>query len=645
MSGIRKALTVLLLLSGGLRASGAAERATNYEEALDRAAKTGKDIAVFQRGSDWNRLGERLFREVWDQEDFAGLAGDDLVLVCVDRPEEMGADPVSGIARPDTLPGAAAPESPARRLRRFVGEEQTISRSGLTSVMSEGGATLTQQADGSFLASGSNPSQDMLTLAVDTAGGGSLLRLDFLRHASLPGGGPGRASNGNFAISEIEVTDAGGEPVGVEAAWASAVEGGWGAWQAIDGVRDQAGNLWNPAGHLHETRTLLLALGRTTASNGTIRVKLVCRSGSAQHVPGCLRAAVLSDGAVEADVRRVGGAELTAARNAKFVWRGCNVPRVALMDSRGRPVASEDRPRLGLTPAALADALRGMRAARARRDELWDRAAQTNGAAAAILYMQGFRTMTNALTFDPAYKTVQQSLRQADPGDESGCLRWLQFQPDPRSTPPPVAAALKLAGEQKFEEALAALDTELRHPGNRWLSNEQLQRIMIGKFHVYRRWPGNEEHRFEIQREIYALDPTTFWGLGAIGYLAMNYRTEKPVALCYGWASNQVVEGSQVWDLNLDTALQFDHAGRYKLRIVHNGGKDALRIQGVELRDGAEVLSRAAVDADLSPGGQVEALLEIGQWPPRSKLTLRVELAGKPGQLDAAGRFEVEPEL
>ena len=49
-----------------------------------------------------------------------------------------------------------------------------------------------------------NPGQETLTLRLETAGGGQVLRLDLLTDPSLPGAGPGRAGNGNFAISEIE---------------------------------------------------------------------------------------------------------------------------------------------------------------------------------------------------------------------------------------------------------------------------------------------------------------------------------------------------------------------------------------------------------------------------------------------------------
>ena len=57
------------------------------------------------------------------------------------------------------------------------------------------------------------------SLTVKPARAGRLIRVDFPTDPSLPGGGPGRAPNGNFAISEVEVLRGGG-PVAIEAAWA-----------------------------------------------------------------------------------------------------------------------------------------------------------------------------------------------------------------------------------------------------------------------------------------------------------------------------------------------------------------------------------------------------------------------------------------
>ncbi len=72
---------------------------------------------------------------------------------------------------------------------------------------SAGGATLRQLDDNSILASGTNPFTDVYTVEADTdlttlTG----LRVEVLSDPSLPQGGPGRDPDGNFFLSNVEVT-------------------------------------------------------------------------------------------------------------------------------------------------------------------------------------------------------------------------------------------------------------------------------------------------------------------------------------------------------------------------------------------------------------------------------------------------------
>jgi len=72
---------------------------------------------------------------------------------------------------------------------------------------SEGGATLVTQPDGAILATGANPQYDGYTFVINT----SLvnlrhLRIEALSHPSLVRGGPGRADNGNFDLTDLKVT-------------------------------------------------------------------------------------------------------------------------------------------------------------------------------------------------------------------------------------------------------------------------------------------------------------------------------------------------------------------------------------------------------------------------------------------------------
>jgi hypothetical protein len=73
-------------------------------------------------------------------------------------------------------------------------------------VISASGAVLTQQADQSMLASGLNLTPDTYTITADTdLTNITAFRLEVLPDPSLPSGGPGRAYNGNFVLSEFSV--------------------------------------------------------------------------------------------------------------------------------------------------------------------------------------------------------------------------------------------------------------------------------------------------------------------------------------------------------------------------------------------------------------------------------------------------------
>jgi len=68
------------------------------------------------------------------------------------------------------------------------------------------GATFTIQDDGSFLLSGKNPRDDRWVVTAKVSlPKVTALRVEALTHKSMKGNGPGRASNGNIALSDIRV--------------------------------------------------------------------------------------------------------------------------------------------------------------------------------------------------------------------------------------------------------------------------------------------------------------------------------------------------------------------------------------------------------------------------------------------------------
>ncbi len=114
----------------------------------------------------------------------------------------------------------------------------------LESFRSQGGATLAKQPDGSLLAGGVNPNNDRYEFVARTkARGITAFRLEALAHPSFVRGGPGRASNGNFALSELRVTAAPLEgkgpavPVKLVGARATFEQKGLPVRAAIDGDR------------------------------------------------------------------------------------------------------------------------------------------------------------------------------------------------------------------------------------------------------------------------------------------------------------------------------------------------------------------------------------------------------------------------
>jgi len=640
--------------AGSMPAAAQAERAAHYEEALARAKAAGKDIVVLQRGSDWNRLGEMLYEDIWLTDEFARALGDGFILVAVDLPEEEGARALRGPYSPklDGRSGVRAEDSPPLRLAKLTEDPAPLPADEVTEATALGGATFTRRQDGAWVAGGPNPAQDVLTLKIKTTGGGQVLRLDFPTDPGLPGSGPGRAGNGNFAVSDVKA-ESGKNAIKLVAAWASAFEGSQGAWRIVEGISDKGDNPWNAGGHHHRRRTLLLAMGEPLPAGAELTVRIVCRSQWGQHVPGCVRAAVLRGPALADDVARVAGAQGLKSRNRKFSWWDATCcPRVALMDSEGRAVACENKPRLGLTPATLAARVKELRAVRQKRDALWAKAEAAQGPRKAEWLRQSLDLMgfANWAGNENGYKFIHDRIRQADPKDESGAVRWLGFGGDPRDGVPWAQPSWAKALEKKdladadYQDALARIDKELKDPRNRVLDHERIQRIMIAKYLVYARWPKHEEQRFDVQREIAAFDPDTFWGIGAVGDLGLRHRSAAPM-LTYGWGAGQVKPGLNCWDM-ADTACFFDHAGPYKFRMARTGGKDALKVRRIALLDGATVLSEAKPAADLGTRrGSVEVDLDLKDWRANRKLVLRVEAEAAEGHADISGTFGIEPQL
>ena len=84
----------------------------------------------------------------------------------------------------------------------------------IASVESSAGTKFEAEADSSLLATGTTPAQDVLTIVAESHRAGiRAVRLEALAHDSLPQKGPGRAGNGNFVVSHLQIEVA---PLSVE---------------------------------------------------------------------------------------------------------------------------------------------------------------------------------------------------------------------------------------------------------------------------------------------------------------------------------------------------------------------------------------------------------------------------------------------
>jgi WD40 repeat protein len=120
-----------------------------------------------------------------------------------------------------------------------------------SSLQATGKVRLARQPDGSILAGGNNPHSSVYTVVAETdlfdiTG----FRLEVISDESLPSKGPGRAPDGNFVLTEIEVFAAPKadpkqvKPVKLQTPLADFSQEGYGVDQAIDGDTTNQGAGW-----------------------------------------------------------------------------------------------------------------------------------------------------------------------------------------------------------------------------------------------------------------------------------------------------------------------------------------------------------------------------------------------------------------
>ena len=162
------------------------------------------------------------------------------------------------------------------------------------------GASMKTLEDGSVLLSGKTPDQDTYTLGFEPGLEKVMaLRLEVLTHGSLPKTGPGRADNGNFVLSELELLVLGGDgkelgKAAFRRASADHSQNDFDIKKAVDGARKKG---WAIAGPnpLNQDRTavFILAAPLDLPAGSRLSLKLIQDYGG-NHVLGRFRLSVSS---------------------------------------------------------------------------------------------------------------------------------------------------------------------------------------------------------------------------------------------------------------------------------------------------------------------------------------------------------------
>lgn len=513
-------LAPVLILFAALNQGKTAETVPHWAAAKEKAEASGSDIAVLLYGSDWSRAGQGLKSGVWDTDDFSKLVGDKTVLLAVDHNE--------GIAKRERTAKMAA-----------LSDALNPVLAAITEAACSSGSVLVKQEDGSVLATKANPANEVYTLKFRvTSDDADLLIIDFLPDDSMPHRGPGRASNGNFVINEIEAAvDSLNAltPVKITAAWSkhfySAAEG---IHLSIDGNLDPA-SYWNVGTHkVHETVRLYLMPESSLKSGTMIQVKIHSISKHANHTPGRIALGTASSPELCALILEENVEQAIAVGNQGMPCSSLNYPALFMLDSKGQMVGQRHGLNLKDDAASIADSIGKMRDVRIKRDLLWKVAETATGPEKATMLAKGLEVM--GLGFGPGniYKWAYDEMLKADPDDISLRLRRYTL-----NTGAIAGEAARLAKEESPEKGAAYFESELNHPANEYITPGQLQGLYFAQYGFYK---GQEAYKARINEPLSKAgeaDPTSPLGYGCAGKVLMS---TGPASVRYGWAERHTAE-------------------------------------------------------------------------------------------------------
>ncbi len=466
-------LCLVLLLASVLEA-GAHRKAdlTAAKEAMD--AGQADTTVVLLHGSDWCTAGEQVKANAWDQPAFADALPETIVLVAADRLDRG----TQGFK--DAFQEQLQAHSPVGSM--------------LSDLTTKHGSRFSEREHGIWQVEkdSPNPNQEVFTMKLRLDQPAKLLRFTTLPDAELPARGPGRATNGNFVVSEFEIRHD-GQLVSLQAG-ASFHQKNLIDVQAVDGVLSGS-NGW-AIGARHEQHELYLVAEKPLPAEVDLEVTIHCLHPSPKHVPGKFKLEAFADSNQVAAAQKWFDMAALEKRNQAFRVNAGNYPALVAVGKDGKPYSVRQPLPADLAPAQLVTEVQEMYKIGQQRDQLLATAKQATGEAQLEAYAQAYLLLQEAGTAGYHRDLINEMLK-LDP-ERKSAWTW-RLSPDWGWVGKEYNRRMK---EEGFAAVLDFLDQLRDDPRLKRFTPKQQQEFMLRTFHVYRSWHVPKDLKKHFQEQL-----------------------------------------------------------------------------------------------------------------------------------------------
>ena len=590
----------------------AAVRAPHVDAAIEQAAKSGGDIIVFLRGSDWCGAGESIKKRVWDAPEFPRLLPDKSILVDVDHPE-----------------GSAV-----REIKSML-ESSALQAVSVGKIKGERGTKFKILDDGSALVIDTPPPNDTYVVALAPRKTEySTVVVEALCDDSLPGTGPGRA-NGNFVLTEVTARyrSATGieKAVAFDGVWAEREQKNHPVTAVIDGDTGGETGWAVDGGRHHRPVKMLLTTKDPIPARSVLILKLEFLFKSANYTMGRVRCHISGDKTSADVIRALYAKRLLRGRNKALPVKTGNYPAVLVFDAKSELLGAVHGIPFDVQSAALAGEIKDIFSKRDETAQVWVKSQRTRGVEKAKLLGQWLELKgCTSLRFGSKniHKPVFEELKKADPKDQSHYVRKFGF--DAGAIAKEVARIVK---EDENSKAIEYLDQEISNPLNTRLSTTQIQNLHLQKHRIYKGWKEQQDKIWDVYKDIVKVDPDTVLGIGAQGKLILK-NIEGPPTMRYGWRARHLAPGRQILTMDSGVEIFFTGKGIYQVTLTPTTDGNPLDILSVTLFVDGEKVSRDQHPGELlGKTGNINNayLLRLGEPASGKKMALQIELDAKQG--------------